>query len=126
MKRVNGSAAHAFEIALALRSNEDQHYSIRLFVTGSTPRSLRAIQNIRNICEDKLPGRYSLEVVDIYQHPESAGSQQIIVTPTLIKDTPLPVRRIIGDLSDQGRVLIGLDLVSSTPIPTQPEADNAG
>ena len=124
MKRDDDSSARVFEIALALRADEEHHYSIRLFVTGSTPRSLRAIQNIRTICEDKLPGRYSLEVVDIYQHPETAGPEQIIVTPTLIKDTPLPVRRIIGDLSDQARVLIGLDLVSSSSIPTQPEADH--
>ncbi len=115
---------HEFEIALALRAGADEHYSIRLFVTGSTTRSLRAVQNIRAICEAELPGRYDLEVVDIYQHPEFASSEQIVVTPTLVKSLPLPIRRIIGDLSDKGRVLVGLDLVSSKPAPGKPEGDH--
>jgi circadian clock protein KaiB len=87
-----------------------EHYRLRLFVTGTTPRSARAIQNIRAICEDYLEGRYHLEVIDIYQHPEYAGAEQIIVTPTLVKQSPLPVRRLIGDLSDTMRVLAGLEI----------------
>ena len=86
------------------------HYQLRLFVTGTTPRSARAIQNIRAICEEYLQGRYDLEVVDIYQHPEHAKAEQIVVTPTLVKRLPVPVRKLIGDLSDTGRVLIGLDI----------------
>ncbi len=115
MKHVKGKNGRAFEVALSLAQDGDQHYSIRLFVTGTTTRSLRAIQNIRAICEDKLPGRYTLEVVDIYQHPESASTEQIVVTPTLVKNFPLPIRRIIGDLSDHARVLVGLDLISGKP-----------
>jgi circadian clock protein KaiB len=87
-----------------------KRYLLRLFVTGSTPRSGRAIQNIRAICEEKLQGRYDLEVIDVYQHPESLGQEQILVTPTLLKKLPLPPRRIFGDLSDKERVLAALDI----------------
>lgn len=87
-----------------------ESYVLRLFVTGSTPRSLRAIDNIRRICEQHLQGRYTLEVIDIYQQPEMAADNQIVAVPTLIKKLPLPLRQIVGDLTDQDRVLIGLDL----------------
>jgi len=97
-------------------SRPAEHYRLRLYVTGSTPRSSRAIQNIRAICEDKLQGRYDLEVIDIYQNPEQVKPEQIVVAPTLIKKLPLPVRKIIGDLSNTERVLAGLDiLLTSTP-----------
>jgi len=89
----------------------EAHYSLRLFITGTTPRCVRAIKNIRAICEDNLPGRYELEVIDIYQHPEQAKPEQIVVTPTLVKKLPLPHRRMIGDLSDNERVLAGLDII---------------
>lgn len=100
------NSTRAFEEALS----ETRHYVLRLFVTGTTPRSLRAIQNIRALCEEKLQGRYDLEVIDIYQHPDRAKPEQIVVTPTLVKKLPLPFRKIIGDLSDKDRVLVGLDL----------------
>jgi circadian clock protein KaiB len=100
----------AFEIALTGQP-ATAHYLLRLFVTGSTPRSARAIQNIRALCEEKLRGRYDLAVIDIYQHPEQAKPEQIVVTPTLVKKLPLPFRKIIGDLSDKERVLVGLDIV---------------
>jgi len=99
----------AFEAALAAEPDA-MHYRLRLFVTGMTPRSARAIQNIRAICEDHLHDRYDLEVIDIYQHPEHAKAEQIIVTPTLVKQSPLPVRKLIGDLSDKDRALVGLDI----------------
>jgi len=101
----------AFESALAARPVAER-YLLRLFVTGSTPRSARAIQNIRTICEEKLQGRYDLEVIDIYQHPEQARPEQIVVTPTLVKKLPMPFRKIIGDLSDEERVLVGLDIIA--------------
>ncbi len=104
------SDTDAFEKALASRPAADR-YLLRLFVTGSTPRSARAIQNIRAVCDEKLRGQYDLEVIDIYQHPEQARPEQIVVTPTLVKKLPLPVRRLIGDLSDVERVLVGLDIV---------------
>jgi circadian clock protein KaiB len=102
--------AAAFERALRAHPKAD-HYVLRLYVTGTTPRSARAIQNIRAICDEKLSGRYDLEVIDIYQHPEQAKPEQVIVSPTLVKKLPLPVRKLIGDLSDAERVLVGLDIV---------------
>lgn len=86
------------------------HYVLRLYITGPTPRSARAISNIRKICDNHLEGRYDLEVVDITQHPTLAEGEQIIAAPTLIKKLPLPLRRFIGDMSKTDRILIGLDL----------------
>lgn len=114
----------AFEKALAAQPPAE-HYLLRLFVTGTTPRSARAIQNIRAICEEKLRGRYDLEVIDIYQHPDQAKPEQIIVTPTLVKKLPLPVRKLIGDLSDEERVLVGLDIVPREPAPKPPKDGHA-
>ena len=103
------SETRAFEEALDGRPRA--HYILRLFVTGTTPRSVRAIENIRAICEDLLKGQCDLEVIDIYQHPERAKPEQIVVAPTLVKKYPLPVRRMIGDLSNKDRVLVALNLV---------------
>ena len=100
-------------------------YRLRLFVTGTTPRSARAIQNIRTICEDHLPGRYDLDVIDIYQHPEHVKAEQIVVTPTLVKQSPFPVRKLIGDLSDKDRVLAALDIVPRQLSATLPKNKNA-
>lgn len=86
-------------------------YRLRLFVAGSTIRSRQAIENLRQICAEQLHGTIDLEVIDIYQQPELAGRYQIIAAPTLVKMLPLPVRRIIGDLSETDRVLRGLDLL---------------
>ncbi|HET7306543.1 MAG TPA: circadian clock KaiB family protein [Gammaproteobacteria bacterium] len=96
------------------------HYLLRLYITGSTPRSTRAIENIRGICEDHLKGRYELEVIDIYQHPESAAEAQIIAAPTLIKKLPAPLRRVIGDLSDHDKIFTGLNI---SPLPGPGTAD---
>lgn len=92
----------------------DTRYLLRLYVTGTTPRSTRAIENIRRVCEDHLKGRYELEVIDIYQNPDAAGEAQIIAAPTLIKTLPAPLRRVIGDLSDREKLLTGLNI---TPMP---------
>lgn len=83
---------------------------LRLFVAGSTPRSQRAIENLHRICTEHLAGPVDLEIIDIYQQPELAEPCRVIVAPTLIKLLPLPVRRIVGDLSDTGRVLSDLEL----------------
>jgi circadian clock protein KaiB len=88
----------------------DTRYILRLYVTGTTSQSTRAISNIRKICEEHLQGRYELEVVDISQHPTLAIGEQIIAAPTLIKKLPLPLRRFIGDMSQTERILLGLDL----------------
>ncbi|MDB5953745.1 MAG: KaiB protein [Ramlibacter sp.] len=87
-----------------------ERYSLRLYVAGSTPRSMQAVKNIRNICERHLAGLYDLEVIDIYQHPEAAAGAQIIAAPTLIKVSPAPARRAIGDLSNEQKVLSTLSL----------------
>ena len=83
-------------------------YLLRLFTTGDTPRSTRALMNLREICESNLKGRYYLEVIDIYQEPGRASQADIIAAPTLIKDEPLPRRKMVGDLSDRPRVLLNL------------------
>jgi len=85
-------------------------YLLRLYVAGTTPNSMAAIANIKNICIENLEGRYVLEVIDLYQQPQLAAGHQIIAIPTLIRELPPPLRRIIGDLSDTEKVLIGLDL----------------
>ncbi|MGA2142330.1 MAG: circadian clock KaiB family protein [Brevinematales bacterium] len=85
-------------------------YKLRLYVTGTTLQSIRAITNIKKICEEYLKGRYDLEVIDLYQKPHLAKGEQIIAIPTLIKELPLPLRRIIGDLSRTENVLVGLDI----------------
>jgi circadian clock protein KaiB len=91
----------------ALAEND---YVLRLYVSGQTPRSITAIENMRRICAEHLSQRYSLEIIDIYLHPEACQQQQIIAAPTLIKVLPLPLRRIIGDLSNTEKVLVGLEL----------------
>jgi circadian clock protein KaiB len=91
-------------------------YVLRLFVTGTTSRSARAIANLRRVCEQRLRGEYDLEVVDIYQRPDAAKEYQIVAAPTLVKLLPLPLRRIIGDLADEQRVLAGLDLVPNDAV----------
>jgi len=87
-----------------------ERYVLRLFVTGSTPRSEDALATLRSLCREHLEGRYELEVVDLRQQPEKARDEQITAVPTLVKQLPLPLRRLIGDLSDEERVLSGLDL----------------
>jgi circadian clock protein KaiB len=91
----------------------EERYVLRLYVTGMTARSARAVKNLQSICEEYLEGRYDLEVIDIYQQPVLTKGEQIIAAPTLIKKLPLPMRRIIGDMSDRERVLLGLDLVAA-------------
>jgi circadian clock protein KaiB len=96
------------DIAPAAAANVE--YVLRLYVSGQTPRSVLAIENMRRICGEHLSQRYNLEVIDIYQHPEACQQEQIIAVPTLIKVLPHPLRRIIGDLSNTEKVLIGLNL----------------
>ena len=102
------SATAAFEQSLAKPGRPQ--YELRLYVAGMTPRSTRAIANIKEICEEHLKGRYALQVIDLYQQPVLAAEDQIIALPTLIRKLPMPLRRLIGDLSNSERVLIGLDL----------------
>ncbi|MDV2482641.1 thiol-disulfide isomerase [Methanoculleus sp. Wushi-C6] len=96
-----------FETALERKGSR---YILRLYVSGMTPRSQRAIENIKNIFETSYKGSYDLEVIDVYQHPEQAKESQILAVPMLIKQLPLPIRRLIGDMSDEERVLVGLGI----------------
>ena len=93
------------------RTGEAERYVLRLYVTGMSSRATRAIRNVREICDEHLKGCYDLEVVDVYQQPLLAKTEQIIAAPTLVKHLPLPLRRIIGDMSRRDRVLLGLDLI---------------
>jgi circadian clock protein KaiB len=101
-------ATQGFERSLV--SPRKKHFALGLYITGTTPQSVRAVANVKKICEEHLKGHYELEVIDLYQQPQLAQSEQIIATPTLIKKLPLPLRRIIGDLSNTERVLTGLNL----------------
>ena len=90
------------------------HYVLKLYVAGQSPKSVNAIANLKKICEQNLQGRYELEVIDLYQQPQLAQGDQIIAVPTLIRKLPPPLSRIIGDLSDTERVLVGLDIKKET------------
>lgn len=98
------------------------HYQLRLYVTGATPRSTRAIENLRRFCEVELGGCYDLEVIDIYRNPEAAREAQVIAAPTLVKMQPEPVRRIIGDMTDEDRMRRGLNIDA----PPTDEPDGGG
>ena len=89
---------------------KSKEYVLRLYVAGTTSKSIRAVANIKEICESSLKNRYDLEVIDIYQQPVLMKGEQIIAAPTLVKKLPLPLRKFIGDMSDTERILVGLDL----------------
>jgi len=106
--RPHESATKRYERLVDERKCE--RFVLRLYVTGMTPRSCEAIAAIRGVCEQHLAGRFDLEVIDIYEHPALAAGEQILAAPTLVKQLPLPLRRLIGNLADTERVLLGLDL----------------
>ena len=85
-------------------------FRFKLYVAGQTPRSQQAVTNLRQLCEESLPGRYDMEVIDVLQHPDLAEDERILATPTLVKLSPTPIRRVIGDLSDFPKVRMGLEL----------------
>ena len=89
---------------------EDGHYNLRLYVAGQTPKSITALANLKHICEQHLAGRYRIEVIDLLENPQLAAGDQILAVPTLVRRLPEPLKRIIGNLSDMERVLVGLDL----------------
>jgi circadian clock protein KaiB len=104
-KASNGDKTHSKQQKAA-----KEKYHLRLFVTGQTSRSTKSVENLKRLCDKYLKDRYELEVIDIYQQPAMASENQIIAAPTLIKRLPLPLRRLVGDFSNQDRVLLGLDL----------------
>jgi circadian clock protein KaiB len=97
-------------VTTAPRKAASRRYVLKLYVAGQSPRSVNAIANIKKVCEEKLKGCYVLEVIDLYQQPQLAQGEQIIAVPTLIVKLPVPLRRIIGDLSNTERLLVGLDI----------------
>lgn len=106
-KEAKGTSA-AFDQAVS--GLHEEKYILRLFISGSTTKSVLALTNLKKICEEHLDGRYELEVIDLYQNPGMAIEEQIIAAPTLIKKLPLPFRRIIGDMSDTEKVLKGMEI----------------
>ncbi len=101
------------EMEKAAEKASKASYTLKLYVAGLTPRSTRAISNIRKLCEEHLKGRYTLEVIDIYKNPSLAEGEQIIAAPTLLKQLPLPLKRFIGEMSDKEKILVGLDLAKT-------------
>ena len=91
-------------------NGNDAVFELRLYIAGQTRRSIAALTNLRRICEEHLAGRYRVEVIDLLQHPDQAQRDQIVAIPTLVRRLPEPIRRIIGDLSDSERVLVGLEV----------------
>jgi circadian clock protein KaiB len=106
------SSSKAFEDAL--QKSKNTQYILRLYVTGATPQSIKAITNLKKICEEHLKNRYTLEIIDIYQQPHLAEGDQIVAAPTLIKKLPSPLKKLSGDMSNTERVLLGLDLKSKS------------
>lgn len=104
----------AFEEALKISPIRRAKYILRLYVSGSSPRSMKAVYNLKKLCEEHLPDDYDLEVIDIYENPQVATSEQIIAAPTLVKKLPAPLRRFVGDLSNTQKLLMGLDIYKRT------------
>lgn len=100
----------AQRIKLKGSENDRELFTLKLFVTGASPNSVRAIANLKKICEQYLAERYSLEIIDVYQQPMNAIKEQLIALPLLVKSFPLPLKRMVGDMSDTGKVLSGLGI----------------
>ena len=103
------NATEAFEEALKVRPIRRAKYILRLYITGSSARSLKAVSNLKRICDEHLPD-YDLEIIDIYENPSAAREEQIIAAPTLVKKLPRPLRKFVGDLSNTQKILVGLDI----------------
>lgn len=108
-EEVKQTTTELFEQSLS--QSQEEYYTLRLYISGTTIQSVTALQNIKKICEEHLQGRYELEVIDIYQQKESVIAENIVAVPTLIKKLPLPLQKMIGNLSNTEKVLIGLNLV---------------
>jgi circadian clock protein KaiB len=111
-KRAAHASTGSFEAAV-VKPTAAPRFALRLYIAGTSERSLRAIQNARELCEGELAGRCDLEVIDIFQQPARARLDQILAVPTLVKRLPLPVKKLIGDLSDRARLLVGLGLTTA-------------
>ena len=92
------------------KSRKTRKLQLRLYVAGQTPRSITALANLRQVCEERVPGKYQIEVIDLLKKPQLASGDQILAVPTLVRKLPEPIRKIIGDLSNKQKLLIGLDI----------------
>lgn len=110
LKQKLRDATETFEEAIRTKALRRARYILRLYVSGSSGNSLRAVHNLKKICEEHLPDEYDLEVIDIYKDPAAAREEQIIAAPTLIKKLPQPIRRFVGDMSNTQKILVGLDI----------------
>jgi circadian clock protein KaiB len=110
VRKKDAIAMQLSENAVIMSSSARQAYSLRLYVAGQTPKSILALTNLKQICEEHLHGQYEIEVVDLLQNPQLARGDQILAVPTLVRRLPEPIKKIIGDLSNTQRVLVGLDL----------------
>jgi circadian clock protein KaiB len=110
MKKTGKEKSGISEYEISVKKLMDETYILKLYVTGMTPQSVLAINNLKEICEEHLKGKYQLDVIDLYKNPGLAKGEQIIAAPTLIKKLPLPLRRIIGNMSNTERILVGLDI----------------
>src|SRR5262245_23271998 len=106
------NCASSASASMASRSSDmaDEHFDLRLYVAGQTPKAIRAFANLRKICDEHLAGRYNIEVIDLLENPRLGEGDQILALPTLVRRLPTPIKKIIGDLSNTERVLVGLDL----------------
>jgi circadian clock protein KaiB len=125
--KVAGESRHVALRRLSLRAlnaggGDLSKYLLRLFVTGASSRTSTAIANLKRICDQELQGQYELEIIDVLEFPEKAETERILATPTLIKSLPLPLRRVIGDLSDKEKVLLGLEVQPKKLNPVEGEA----
>ena len=114
----------AFEEALE-RAEKDR-YVLHLYIAGMNPKSLAAVESIRRICDEHLPGRCQLDVIDIYQQPIFAANGQIVAAPTLVKELPPPLKKLVGSMADTDRVLLGLDLKSRVKVKSREDQGGAG
>ena len=111
---VVADAASVGSDAGSIRHEETETWELRLYIAGQTPRSVAAFDNLKKLCEEHLPGHYKIEVIDLMQNPQLAAGDQIVAIPTLIRKLPEPLRRIVGDLSNTERTLVGLQLRPAT------------
>jgi len=112
IKRAKKSATKKKPVRKSTAASSDV-WNLRLYVAGQTPKSIMALTNLKKLCEEHLKGKYTLDVIDLLQKPQLAKGDQILAIPTLVRKLPVPIRKIIGDLSNTERVLVGLDLIAS-------------
>lgn len=110
MAKENSTAPKAKPVQKVKEKEKDEKWELRLYIAGNTPKSMTALRNLKKYCEEHLANRYTLEIIDLLVKPQLAAGDQILAIPTLVRKVPVPIRKIIGDLSNEERVLVGLDI----------------